>query len=206
MLLIFKLLLSNYLVLRMVIENYKHTGKLMLESLITSKTRIKLLLKFFLNSGNTAYLRSLEPEFGESTNAIRHELNRFEKADLLTSKIAGNKKLYQANTNHPLFPEIHKLLLKHIGIDRIIENVIKNLGQLDAVYLVGELAKGKNSRVIDLWFIGQDLDRSYLMNLVEKAEKLIKRKIRYLVLDNIELQDFLKNKRDSELLLVWKSE
>lgn len=178
----------------------------MLESLITSKTRIKLLLKFFLNSGNTAYLRGLEPEFGESTNAIRHELNRFEKADLLISAVEGNKKLYRANTNHPLFPEIHKLLLKHIGIDRIIENVIKNLGQLKAVYLVGELAKGKNSKVIDLWFIGQDLDRSYLMNLAEKAEVLIKRKIRYLVLDDIELQDFLKNKRDSELLLVWEAE
>lgn len=178
----------------------------MLESLITSKTRIKLLLKFFLNSGNTAYLRGLEPEFGESTNAIRHELNRFEKADLLISKVEGNKKLYQANTNHPLFPEIHKLLLKHIGIDRIIENVIKNLGQLTAVYLVGELAKGKNSKVIDLWFVGKDLDRSYLMKLVDKAETLIKRKIRYLVLDDNELQDFLKNKRDSELLLVWKAE
>lgn len=178
----------------------------MLESLITSKTRIKLLLKFFLNSGNTAYLRGLEPEFGESTNAIRHELNRFEKADLLISKVEGNKKLYQANTNHPLFPEIHKLLLKHIGIDRIVENVIKKLGHLKAVYLVGELAKGKNSKVIDLWFIGKDLDRAYLMNLVDKAEALINRKIRYLVLDENELQDFLTNKRDNELLLVWKTE
>ncbi|RLD42885.1 MAG: ArsR family transcriptional regulator [Bacteroidetes bacterium] len=178
----------------------------MLESLITSKTRIKLLLKFFLNSSNTAYLRGLEPEFGESTNAIRHELNRFEKADLLTSKLEGNKKLYQANTNHPLFPEIHKLLIKHIGLDKVIEKVIKNLGQVKEIYLVGELAKGKNSKVIDLWFIGKDLDRSYLMSLIEKAEALIKRKIRYIVLDNKELQDFLKNKRTDELLLVWKSE
>ncbi len=178
----------------------------MLESLITSKTRIKLLLKFFLNSSNTAYLRGLEPEFGESTNAIRHELNRFEKADLLTSKLEGNKKLYQANTNHPLFPEIHKLLIKHIGLDKVIEKVIKNLGQVKEIYLVGELAKGKNSKVIDLWFIGKNLDRSYLMSLIEKAEALIKRKIRYIVLDNKELQDFLKNKRTDELLLVWKSE
>jgi len=98
------------------------------------------------------------------------------------------------------------LLLKHIGIDRIIENVIKKLGHLEAVYLVGELAKGKNSKVIDLWFVGKDLDRSYLMKLVEKAEALINRKIRYLVLDENELQDFLKNKRENELLLVWQAE
>ena len=178
----------------------------MLEALITSKTRLKLLLKFFLNSSNTGYLRGLEPEFGESSNAIRVELNRFEKADLLLSKTEGNKKYYQANTNHPLFPEIHKLLLKHIGLDKVIEKVITKLGHLSEVYLVGELAKGKNSKVIDLWFVGADLDKNYLMTLVEKTEKIIKRKIRYLILDKTELQDFLKNKSKDELLLVWKAE
>lgn len=178
----------------------------MLEALITSKTRLKLLLKFFLNSSNTAYLRGLEPEFGESTNAIRVELNRFEKAELLTSEIKGNKKYYQANTSHPLFPEIHKLLIKHIGLDRIIDKVINKIGHLSEVYLVGELAKGKNSKVIDLWFVGEDLDKNYLMNLVVKAEELINRKIRYIILDNKERKEFLKNKSKSELLLIWKAE
>ena len=41
----------------------------MLESLITSKTRVKLLLKFFLNPGTKAYLREIAAEFGESSNA-----------------------------------------------------------------------------------------------------------------------------------------
>lgn len=83
----------------------------MLENLITSKTRIKLLLKLFLNSQTTAYLRNLETEFGESTNAIRQELNRFEKAGLITSETEGNKKVFKANTGHPFFPEINKLLM-----------------------------------------------------------------------------------------------
>jgi len=38
----------------------------MLEALITSKTRIKLMPKFFLNSASTGYLRGLASEFGES--------------------------------------------------------------------------------------------------------------------------------------------
>jgi hypothetical protein len=177
-----------------------------LEALITSKTRIKLLLKFFLNSSNSGYLRGLEPEFGESTNAIRQELNRFEKADLLISKTEGNKKFYSANTSHPLFPEIHNLLLKHIGLDKVIEKVINKLGHLSEVYLVGDLAKGKNSKVIDLWFVGTDLDKNYLMSLVEKTEEIIMRKIRYLILDKKELKDFLNNKSKNELLLVWKAE
>jgi hypothetical protein len=176
----------------------------MLETLITSKTRIKLLLKFFLNSKSQAWLRLLETEFGESTNAIRLELNRFEKAGLLNSSIEGNKKLYQSNTNHPLYPDIHKLLLKYIGLDKIIAKVIVKLGKLDKVYLVGELAKGNNSRIVDLWFVGEDIDKKYLLYLVEKVEKLIKRKIRFIILNKKELKDFLKTKAKEELLLIWK--
>ena len=86
----------------------------MLETLISSKTRIKLLLKFFLNSKTTAYLRSLESEFGDSTNAIRLELNRLEKAGMLSSFMQGNKKMFTANTQHPLFSEVHNLSLIHI--------------------------------------------------------------------------------------------
>ena len=176
----------------------------MLEALITSKTRLKLLLKFFLNSSNVSYLRGLEPEFGESTNAIRLELNRFEKAGLLTTSSKGNKKLYQANTKHPLFPEIHKLIIKHVGLDNIINNVIKNIGDITELYLVGELAKGKNSKIIDLWFVGEKLDSKYILELVEKAEKLINRKIRYVMLNINELADFKATKKSDEMLLLWK--
>ncbi|MBE0651536.1 MAG: ArsR family transcriptional regulator [Bacteroidales bacterium] len=176
----------------------------MLEALITSKTRIKLLLKFFLNSNNTAYLRSLEPEFGESTNAIRQELNRFEAANLLVTVNKGNRKYYQANTKHPLFPEINSLLLKYVGLDQIIENVVNKLGNLEAVYLVGQLAGGKDSKIIDLWFVGDDIDREYLLKLVEKAESLLDRKVRYLIIKIKEIQEFLKTKSQDELLLLWK--
>ena len=86
----------------------------MIETLISSKTRIKLLLKFFLNSKNKAYLRNLAQEFGESTNAIRLELNRLEKAGMLTSNMEGNKKIFQTNIQHPLFQEIHSIVLKYV--------------------------------------------------------------------------------------------
>jgi DNA-binding MarR family transcriptional regulator len=56
-----------------------------LDTLIQSKTRLKLLLRFFLNPESSAYLRGLAQEFNESTNAVRVELNRFEEAGLIQS-------------------------------------------------------------------------------------------------------------------------
>ncbi|MEO7174668.1 MAG: ArsR family transcriptional regulator [Saprospiraceae bacterium] len=152
----------------------------MIETLISSKTRIKLLLKFFLNSNTTAYLRNLESEFGESTNSIRLELNRLEGAGFITSKSAGNKKIFQANPKHPLFGEIHNILLKHLGLDHIIEEVIMRLGKVEKVYLAGSFSKGIDSKVIDLIIIG-DIDSTYLIHLIDKAERMIHRKISYLL-------------------------
>ena len=174
----------------------------MLDTLISSKTRIKLLLKFFLNSNTTAYLRSLEGEFGDSTNSIRLELNKLERAGMLSSHFNGNKKMFKANLQHPLFNEIHSILLKYVGFDRIIENVIERLGDVERVYVVGEFAKGLDSKIIDLIFIG-NIDKSYLINLIDKAEDLVKRKIRYLNYSELEFEEIDWNKFEPQPLLLW---
>ena len=102
----------------------------MLETLISSKTRLKLLLKFFLNSNSTSYLRGLEAEFGDSSNAIRLELNRFENAGMLTSFKMAIKKYFRANIDHPLYNDIHNILLKYIGFDKIVDTILENLGEV----------------------------------------------------------------------------
>ena len=158
----------------------------MLDTLILSKTRLKLLLRFFLNPESSAYLRGLAQEFDESTNAVRVELNRFEEAGLILSHKDGNKKMYQVNTNFPMFSELQKIAFKHFGIDQIIEQVIEKLGDVEAVYLTGDLARGLDSKVVDVTLIGKDIDNSYLARLVEKVEELIGRKIRTLTYESDE--------------------
>lgn len=174
----------------------------MIETLISSKTRIKLLLKFFLNSKTKAYLRSLESEFGESSNAIRVELNRLEKAGMLESQLVGNKKMFQANIKHPLFKEVHNIVLKHIGLDQVIANVIERLGQVSRVFVVGDFAKGLDSQVIDLVFIG-DIDQKYLIQLIDKVEDLIKRRIRYLIYSDEEFEQMAPQDFPAAHLLLW---
>jgi hypothetical protein len=178
----------------------------MIETLISSKTRIKLLLKFFLNSNTQAYLRGLESEFGESSNAIRIEINRFEQAGMLTSYAEGNKKMFQANVQHPLFNEIHNILLKYVGLDRIIEDVIKRLGSLRHVYLTGDFSKGQDSQVVDLLFFGNDVDRNYLGRLVEKAEQLISRKIKYVIYSETEWETLDWTTFEPMPLLLWSKD
>ncbi|MBE0637947.1 MAG: ArsR family transcriptional regulator [Bacteroidales bacterium] len=174
----------------------------MLQTLITSKTRLRLLLKFFLNSNTTSWLRDMESEFGESTNAIRSELMRLEDAGMLTSMVSGNKKMYRANTNHPLFGDIHQLLLKHTGIDQVIERIVNKIGGMTETYLIGAFAKGIDSPVIDILMVGNGIDRVYLLHLIEKAELFIQRKIRYVIVSPEEKEGYMTE--CPEAFLLWE--
>jgi DNA-binding transcriptional ArsR family regulator len=178
----------------------------MINALITSETRIKLLRKFFLNSSTKAHLRGLETEFGESSNSIRIELNRFEEAGLLHSLRDGNKKVYQANRNHPLFGDIHSIIMKEAGIDRVIDKVIHRLGSLNCIYLTGDFARGKDSPVIDLILVGENIDREYLARKVMQAEELVGRKVSYVVLHPDEAENHLLHVKPADLLPLWNSE
>lgn len=177
----------------------------MIDALITSKTRIRLLLKFFLNSTNTGYLRGLATEFNESTNSIRPELNRFEEAGLLVSETDGMRKVFRANTKHPLFSDINSMVRKYIGMDQLIDKVLNNIGDLKEVYIIGDIAKGKDSEDMNLVLVGDNIDLDYTKELTKKAQEVITRKIGYVVFtpDEFELQ--YPHLNQEKLLRVWQN-
>lgn len=161
------------------------------------------MLKFFLNAQSKGYLRSLEHEFGESTNAIRLELNKFEAAGMLKSEHEGNKKVFSANCKHPLFENLHNLAIKYVGLDRIVNNITERLGDVEAVYLVGDYAEGRDSGIIDLFVLAPHLNIEYLINLLSKAELEIERKIRYAHFKTqFEIQKLLDQQSH---LLIWEA-
>jgi DNA-binding transcriptional ArsR family regulator len=172
----------------------------MLDIIISSKTRIKLLIKFFLFDDNVGYLRNMEREFNESSNSIRLELNKFTEAGLLTSEFKGKKRFYKANPKHPLYDDLKRIVRKTVGIDQIIERVTSKLGNLEAAYITGSLASGVDSDTVELALVGTNLDKNYIDNLVDKAENLIERKIMYLTVNKNQMEYFFKNK---PALLIW---
>ena len=155
----------------------------MLTQLFTSKTRIQLLLKLFLNPEVSCYLRELATEFAVSPNAVKEELDSLTQAGYLEKEKQGRSLFFRANTQHPIFPELHSIVKKSLGIDRIIEEVRQRLGQVQAVYILDDYALGKDSGLIDLLIIGQ-VRAELLAEYVRITEEKIKRKLRVLVLSD----------------------
>lgn len=177
----------------------------MLDSLITSKTRVKLLLKFFLNSETQAYLRGLAEELHESTNSVRVELNRLTEAGLLESSAEGRTILYRANRKHKLFPDLHNLVKKNLGLDQLVENVLHKLGDLKRAYITGDYAEGKDSGIIDLVVVGV-VRPEYLHYLIAQAEPIIAKKIRVMVVTEEELMNIRDTLKLDKALLLWERE
>jgi predicted transcriptional regulator len=149
----------------------------MLDSLITSKTRLRLLIKFFINENIHSHLRGLAEEFGESTNAIRKELNNLSEAGFLIKKADKNKIEYQANTHHPYYSNIQEIIRKYVGLDKLLEAVLERMGDVSKVILTGDYARGQDSGTILVDIFGTNLNGSYLEHLSSKIEKIINRKV-----------------------------
>ncbi|WP_144605247.1 ArsR family transcriptional regulator [Algoriphagus algorifonticola] len=149
----------------------------MLESLITSKTRLRLLVKFFVNDRNQSHLRGLADEFGESTNAIRKELNNLTQAGILLKHSDKNKISYHANTEHPFFTNIRDIIRKYLGLDMLLEQILERMGEVGQVVLVGDVSRGIDSGKIDVLITGDNLNQDYIQGLKKRIEKMIDRKV-----------------------------
>ncbi len=157
------------------------TIAVMLESLITSKTRLRLLVKFFINAANQGHLRGLAEEFSESTNAIRKELNNLSEAGYLEKEAIRNTISYRANIKHPLFLLLQSVVRKTIGLDTIVATILERMGEVQKVYLVGDYAEGRDSGTIEVVIVGEVLNEEYVEQLAFKIEGEIKRKVKFIL-------------------------
>ena len=153
---------------------------MVLDNIFSGKIRIALLTKLLLNPASKVYLRGLEKDLGVSSNTVRLELNKLQEMHLIEAQEDSDNtkvKNYVVNQGHPMFKTLRGIIMQFVGLDQILDQIIKKLGNLDQVYLTGDLAEGKNSPFVDLVIVG-NVDREYMYQLIEKVEPLIAKKIR----------------------------
>ncbi|MDG1917757.1 MAG: ArsR family transcriptional regulator [Flavobacteriales bacterium] len=149
----------------------------MLNSLITSKTRLRVLVKFFIRAANKGHLNALASEFGESTNGVRKELNKLKDAGYLISNKEQNKVIYRANTEHPLYSVLQQLVKKHLRLDEMVEAIVKRIGDVQKIILIGDYAKGIDSGLIEVLLIAKNINENYIIELEKKLKNKIGRKV-----------------------------
>ena len=152
----------------------------MLESIIPSTTRRKLLAIFFLSPKSRFYVRELERKTGENISAVRRELGILEKAGLLLSERKGNMAYYFANEKAPIFSEVRGIMLKTEGLGDAIRGALSGQKGMRFAFIYGSYARGEEraGSDIDLMIIGR-ISPQQIVGKIREAEKKIGREINY---------------------------
>jgi predicted nucleotidyltransferase len=176
----------------------------MLEAIISSKTRVKLLTLFLLGPEREYYVREITRLTEENMNGVRRELANLQSFGLITGERKGNQQYYTVNQDFFLYEDLQKIVLKTEGVARVIKKHLADPGAIRYMFIYGSFAKGSAGGKSDIdLFIVSDIDENELIPLVHESERAINRDINYTLMRPSEL---MQRKRDGDPFVtnVWK--
>lgn len=136
------------------------------------------------------HLRELARIIGAAPGTLKKELDALCAAGLLNSQRIGNQCLFRANTDHPVFPELHALIRKTIGLaDTLRFSLAPLCDQIKVAFIFGSVASATESAHsdIDLMVIG-DASFSDIINAIFDAQSTLGREINPKVMSTNEWQ------------------
>lgn len=112
--------------------------------------------------------------------AVHRQLGRLAEADLVTVTRAGNQKHYQARRDSPVFEELHRLIVKTVGVAEPLGKALaRQADAIHAAFVYGSVAKGADraGSDIDLMVISDSLRYPDLFDALQSAEGVLGRTI-----------------------------
>lgn len=167
-------------------------------TLTRSKLRSDLLTLFFLNPGETYYLRELGRRLEASPGALSRELGSLSGEGLLKRLPRGKQVFYQINPEHPLFNEIKTIVEKTTGVPAAISEGLKAFKEIREAWLYGSVVTGKMDAHsdIDLLMVGKETDA--VLKFLGKLEARFGRSVNSVIYAPKEFEK--KRKEKSEFL------
>jgi len=168
----------------------------MLEVLLGSRLRSKVLGWLFTHPDERFFVRQLTALVDEDSTNVSRELTRLEKMGILVSTTEGKQKYYQANRNSPLFNELRGLIVKTTGIVDVLRSELSlAAAHITLAFVYGSMASGEATSMsdIDLLVVG-DIDDMVLHRAISQAEKKLARPVNYTLMSRSEFQERRRDK------------
>lgn len=177
----------------------------MLEDIIISKVRVKILTFFLTHPGTIFHVRDIVRKIDEEINAVRRELAHMEKAGMVKKEQRANRLFYVMRKDYSLYYELLEIIGKVTGLGGdILKNKAK-LGKIKFAMLAGRYLRGvdkKSSNDIDLLVVGTVV-LPELAQLVKQEEARRSNEINYTVMTEEEFT-FRKRRRDPFVLSIME--
>lgn len=167
-----------------------------LTDIITSKVRVKILDLFYSNLTEMYHVRGIVREVGEEINAVRRELERFEKVGILKKEPRGNRVYYFINREYSGYGDLLQIISKSTGLGKAIVEAKNKLGKVSIVMFSGKFARRKPRKddSVDVLVVGE-IVLPELAAIIRTYESKLNREINYTVMTKEELE-YRKKRRD----------
>jgi DNA-binding transcriptional ArsR family regulator/predicted nucleotidyltransferase len=155
----------------------------MLETLLGSKLRVKVLGWLFSHPDERYFVRQLTSLINEDSTNVSRELARLEKAGILVSTLEGKQKYYQVNRQGPLFAELRGLIIKTTGVADVLRSALAPaIQRIKVAFVFGSVANGSEGRGsdIDVMMVGR-ITFGDAVSLLSPAEEKLGREINVVV-------------------------
>ena len=155
----------------------------MLETLLGSKLRAKVLGWLFSHPDERYFVRQLTSLVKEDSTNVSRELIRLEKTGILVSTTEGKQKYYQANRQSPLFNELHGLMVKTVGVVDVLRSALAPaLEKIKVAFVFGSIASGNERRRsdIDVMVVGR-ISFEDVVSFLSPAEEKLGREVNAVV-------------------------
>ena len=170
----------------------------LLAEILSSRVRAEIFRLLFGVSERELHVREIERQTGLNIATVRQELRKLESMDIVRARRDGNRLYYGANKEHPLYTEVHSLVIKTSGLVDVLKKVLDR-AEVRAAFVFGSIADdqaGAHSDV-DLLVIGE-VGLRQLSKWLTGISNEIGREINPYVLNE---QEFRKRKQAGEHFL-----
>lgn len=151
-----------------------------LSGALFSRVQSRVLSILFGQPDQEFQLTEIISRAGSGRGAVQRELEKLTAVGIVAIKALGNRKLYHANRESPIFLELYQLILKTVGVlGPLREALMEYSPSIKSAFVYGSLAKGSDTSKsdIDLMIIGDGLAYSEVYSALEKAEKTLARPV-----------------------------
>lgn len=164
----------------------------MLDKLITSSARVKVIKLLLLNEDQRYYQREIAELAGLPVRAVQREGAKLAEIGLLHRIEDGNRIYFQANPACPIFPELKRILLKTVALEFLLSESLSRDGQIEVAFIYGSYAANQETSTsdVDLFVIGSVLSRD-LSTALRPVQADIQREINYHLVTPGELRERL---------------
>ena len=148
-----------------------------LSEILSSRTRAEIFKLLFGVAENELHIREIQRRSGLNDSSIRQELRKLERLDLVQWRKDSNRVYYQAKKDHPLYQDIHHLVLKTSGLVDVLRCVLQDK-RIQLAFVFGSIPKleEKAASDVDLMVIG-DIGLHSLATLLSGVSEKIGREI-----------------------------